>query len=139
VRVVIVRGKRQVVQRQRFACSDTAAIAAWFKQLGKYRVVVEATASYEWFVKLVEPTAERVVLAHPKKLRVIAESKRKSDKIDAFVLAEFLALDMIPEAWRPTPRLSLARLLLSRARLRFTEPNQFTQRGFRRQRKDHMA
>ena len=25
--------------------------------------VVEATASYEWFVQLVEPTADRVVLA----------------------------------------------------------------------------
>jgi hypothetical protein len=51
--LVVVRGKRQVFQRQRFACSDRAAIAAGFKQLGKYRVVVEATASYEWFVKLV--------------------------------------------------------------------------------------
>jgi transposase len=48
--------------------------------------------------------ADRVVLAHPKKLRVIAESTRKTDKLDAQVLAEFLALDMIPEAWRPTPR-----------------------------------
>ena len=41
--LVVVRGKRQVLMRQRFDCSDTAAIAAWFKKLGKYRVVVEAT------------------------------------------------------------------------------------------------
>ena len=34
----------------------------------------------------------------------IAESTRKSDKLDAQVLAEFLALDMIPPAHRPTPR-----------------------------------
>jgi hypothetical protein len=46
------------------------------------------------FVKLVEPLACRVVLAHPKKLRIIAESKRKSDKLDAQVLAEFLASNM---------------------------------------------
>ena len=44
------------------------------------------------------------MLAHPKKLRVIAESTRKTDRIDAQVLAEFLALDMIPTAYRPTPR-----------------------------------
>jgi hypothetical protein len=31
--------------------------------LGKFEVVVEATASYEWFVKLVEPLADRVILA----------------------------------------------------------------------------
>jgi transposase len=48
--------------------------------------------------------AQRLVLAHPQKLRVIAESTRKSDRLDAQVLAEFLALGMIPEAYRPTPR-----------------------------------
>jgi transposase len=71
---------------------------------GPVRVVVEATASYEWFLKLVEPFVDAVVLAHPKKLRIIAESTRKSDKLDAKLLAEFLALDMIPQAHRPTPR-----------------------------------
>jgi transposase len=65
---------------------------------------MEATSSYEWLFQLLEPLGERVLLAHPKKLRVIAESTRKSDKLDARVLAEFLALDMIPEAYRPTPR-----------------------------------
>ena len=37
--------------------------------------------------QLVEDLADRLVLAHPKKLRVIAESTRKTDKIDAEVLA----------------------------------------------------
>jgi transposase len=73
---------------------------------------VEATSSYEWFVQLVEPFAERVVLAHPKKLRVIAESTRKTDKLDAQVLAVFLALDMIPPAHRPGPRLREHRALV---------------------------
>ena len=45
-----------------------------------------------------------MLLAHPKKLRVIAESTRKSNKLDAQVLAEFLALEMIPTSYRPTPR-----------------------------------
>ena len=35
-----------------------------------------------------------------------------SDKLDAQVLAEFLALDMIPEAWRPTPRVRQHRALV---------------------------
>jgi hypothetical protein len=60
--------------------------------------VIEATASYEWLWQLLEPLAQRLVLAHPKKLRIIAESTRQSDKLDAKVLAEFLALGMIPEA-----------------------------------------
>lgn len=55
-------------------------------------------------MRLAEPLAEKVLLAHPKKLRVIAESTRKSDRLDAQVLAEFLALDMVPTSYRPTPR-----------------------------------
>jgi len=48
--------------------------------------------------------AEKVVLANPKKLRVIAESTKKTDRLDAQVLTEFLVLDMIPESYQPTPR-----------------------------------
>lgn len=102
--VVLVGRKRKVVARKRFACEDVEGICRFFRELGRFQVVVEATASYEWFVDLVEGTADRVVLAHPKKLRIIAQSKYKTDKIDAWILAEFLALDMIPEAYRPTPR-----------------------------------
>ena len=110
--VRVVRGARKVHERARFDCSDTDRITAWFGALGKYRVVVEATSCYEWFVALVERSAERVVLAHPKKLRIIAESSRKSDKLDAQVLAEELAKDSIPEAWRPTPRVREHRTLV---------------------------
>jgi transposase len=60
----------------------------------------------------VTPVAKRFVLAHPGKLRVIAESTRKSDKLDAQVLAEFLALDMIPPAYRPTARQREHRVLV---------------------------
>ncbi len=104
--------RRQVAARKRLACQDESAIAAWFRELGPFEVVVEATSSYEWFVQLVEPLAHRVLLAHPKKLRVIAESKRKSDKLDAQVLAEFLASDEIPLAYRPAPRVREHRTLV---------------------------
>jgi len=111
--VVVQKGaQRAVVQRQRLGCQNTAAIDEFFRSLGKFQVVVEATASYDWFVELVEPLADRILLAHPRKLRVIAESTRKTDKLDAQVLAEFLALDMIPQAHRPTPRVRQHRALV---------------------------
>ncbi len=95
---------RKVTKRRTLACCETDAIRDFFAGLGPFRAVVEATASYEWLVALIEPLAEKVVLAHPGKLRVIAESVKKTDRLDARVLAEFLARDMIPEAHRPTPR-----------------------------------
>jgi transposase len=110
--VVVVRGRRKITCRRTFRCQDTAAIQEFFAALGRFQVVVEATAAYEWFFLLIEKHADRLVLAHPKKLRVIAESTRKTDKIDAEVLAVFLALDMIPEAYRPAPRIRQYRVLV---------------------------
>jgi len=111
-----VRDKREIVARRKFACRDTERMRAFFEGLGRFQVVVEATASYEWFFLLIEDLADRLVLAHPKKLRVIAESARKTDKIDAEVLAVFLALDMIPEAYRPSPRIRQYRVLVRHRR-----------------------
>ena len=108
--------QRKVIDRRRLACADTNSIVEYFASQGPFQVVVEATSAYEWFLQLVESYADRVVLAHPKKLRVIAESTRKTDKIDAQVLSEFLALNMIPEAYRPTPRQREHRSLVRRRR-----------------------
>ena len=101
-------GKRVVVKRETLRCDEPRRIQSWFRRLGAFQVTVEATSSYEWFVQLVEPLADRVVLAHPKKLRVIAESTRKTDKLDAQVLAEFLSLDMIPAGTPAEPALARA-------------------------------
>jgi transposase len=112
----VVEGKRTVTATKRFRCRDTEGIRGFFEKLGTFQVVVEATANYEWFLLLIEDLAQRCVLAHPKKLRIIAESTRKSDKIDARVLAEFLAIDMIPEAYRPSPRIQQYRVLVRHRR-----------------------
>lgn len=104
ISVCVVSQSREVLQSRRFWCVEPDRIEAFFGELGPHEVVVEATIGYEWFLRLVEPHAQRAVLAHPGKLRVITQSTRKSDKLDARVLAEFLALGMIPEAHRPTPR-----------------------------------
>jgi transposase len=102
--ICVVDKDRNVLQRKKFFCIDVVGITAWFAKLGPFRFVVEATACYEWLVQLLEPLADDWVLAHPGKMRVIAESAKKSDRLDAQTLAEFLALDMIPKSYRPTAR-----------------------------------
>ena len=99
ITVCVMDEKRKVLARKTLACDQPDQIVEFFRQFRPFKVVVEATASYLWFVELMEPLAEKVVLANPKKLRVIAESTKKTDRLDAQVLAEFLALDMIPEAY----------------------------------------
>jgi transposase len=104
ITVCVMNENLSVLARKTLYCDQPDTIVAFFRQFRPFKVVVEATASYYWFVALVEPLAEKVVLANPKKLRVIAESTKKTDRWDAQVLAEFLARDMIPQSYIPTPR-----------------------------------
>jgi transposase len=110
--VCVVNKDRKVLTRQKFLCVDVKSITAWFAGLGPFEFVVEATATYEWLVQLLEPLAASWVLAHPRKMRVIAESTKKTDKLDAQTLAEFLALGMIPKAYRPSARQREHRVLV---------------------------
>lgn len=112
ITLCVVNQERVVQQRKMLYCVEPEGIRQFFAELGSFQAVIEATASYEWLWQLLEPLADRLVLAHPKKLRIIAESTRKTDRLDAQVLAEFLALGMIPEAYRPSPRLRQHRALV---------------------------
>ena len=105
ITICVMDEARNVLYRRNLSCSQPERIRREIERRRPFQLVVEATASYEWFVKLVEPAADRIVLAHPKHMRVIAETKNKSDRLDAKVLAEFLAMDMVPESHRPTPRI----------------------------------
>jgi len=100
----VMDANRKIVRAATLHPHEPHGIVAFFEGLGEYRVVLEATSSYFWFVELVEPTAAEVVLANPAKMRVIAESTKKTDKLDARVLAEFLVRDMIPRSYMPTSR-----------------------------------
>lgn len=116
ISVCVVSQERKVSARRTFRCCQPDRIRVYFAELGEFQAVIEATASYEWLWVLLEPLADRIVLAHPGKMRIIAESTRKSDKLDAEVLAAFLALDMIPQAYRPSPRERAHRVLVRHRR-----------------------
>jgi transposase len=104
ITVCVMNEERTILARKTLYCCQPELILEFFQQWRPFKVVIEATAGYFWFVELIEPLAERVVLANPAKLRVIAESTKKTDRLDAQTLAEFLARDMIPEAHRPPLR-----------------------------------
>lgn len=53
------------------------------------------TVMYDWL----EEELDEVKLAHPMKVKAIAEAKIKTDKIDAKTLAHLLRCDLIPEAY----------------------------------------
>lgn len=99
MRSVVLNQDRKLINQQRLYCNEERRIIEYFKNYRPFIVVIEAGSSYRWLYKLLEPLAERVILAHPGKLRIIAESTKKTDTVDARLLAEFLAMDWIPEAY----------------------------------------
>ena len=60
-------------------------------------VVVETSPAWPWLFDRLEGNGIRFVLAHAKRLRVIAESNYKSDDIDAELLARMRLAGLIPE------------------------------------------
>jgi transposase len=76
-------------------------------------VVLEATANALAIARIIEPHVQRVVLANPKTVR---ESSRraKTDRIDARVLAQLLAVGFLDEVWTPDEKARTRRRLISR-------------------------
>lgn len=94
----------QVLQRRRVSTSRAAIHAA----LTGYAQPLKATleASYhggpvcDWLAEV----ADEVVLAHPLKVRAIAEARIKTDAIDAATLAHLLRANLIPPPMRHRQR-----------------------------------
>jgi len=75
-------------------------LAAFAETLGPDdAVALEATMNTAAIAALLAKRAGRVVVSNPFKTRVIAEAKVKTDKVDARVLAELLAVDYLPTVW----------------------------------------
>jgi len=80
------------------------------------RVVLEATGNALAIARILEPHVAEVVLAHAKDVRAISHARVKTDKVDAMVLADLLAADLIPAVWIGDERVRMLRRLVSRRR-----------------------
>lgn len=81
-------------------------------------VVLEATGNTAAIVAALKPHAGRVIVANPLQVRLIAEAKVKTDKIDAAILAQLYASGFLPEVWIPDEETqALRRQVARRAQL----------------------
>lgn len=63
------------------------------------KIAMEACSVWQPVFEEIEEQGFDVKLAHTSKVRLIAEARVKTDKIDAKVLAQLLRMDMLPEAY----------------------------------------
>jgi transposase len=67
-----------------------------------FQVCYEASCGYGVLYDRLSAVAQRVVVAHPGRLRLIFKSKRKNDRVDAQALCKLLYLDEVPAVHVPS-------------------------------------
>jgi transposase len=76
------------------------------------QAVLEPTGCFSLYAEILKDRGIDTHLAHPIKVKYIAESKNKNDKIDATILAQLLRANFLPEAYLPSQAIRELRSLL---------------------------
>jgi transposase len=113
-----VSASGRVVRRERLATTE-AGLRRRFEGAPRTRVLMECGGPTPWMVRLLEKLGHEVVVVNPRRVRLIAESTLKCDRIDAEILARLSRLE--PELLRPVYQRSYeGQLLRTRLRLRLS-------------------
>jgi transposase len=109
------REGRVVLQAVRVEHGD---LEGWLKKnlRSTDHVVLESTTNAWHVYDLLEPWAERVVVANPIKVKQIAQARVKTDIRDTLILARLLAANLVPDVWVPPAHVRELRQLLSQRR-----------------------
>jgi transposase len=86
----------------------------------KVEAVVEATRSWGVAVDMLEQLTNKVVLANPGQVKLIAKGRIKTDKVDSLALAKLLRVGWVPEAYL-RPRANREQQLVLRVRCFFVQ------------------
>ena len=105
--------------KKKWAGSVDSTKAGFTARLRRYirnglKIAVEAGNQTAWIYRLLTELGAEVTVVNPQKVKLIAESRKKTDKIDAKILCELLRLDGLPEpVHMPSPQARGVRTLLA--------------------------
>jgi len=146
---IVLTKDSEVVKEKRIK-SEKKDIEEFFSGFENIRVAFEASTNYEYFYDVLNGLGFTVHLSHPLKTRLIAESRVKTDKIDARALADLLRGNLLPTSYVPPDKIRKLRHLvrhriflgrhrsklknqihaeLHRRNLKYPGPNVFTNTG----------
>jgi transposase len=96
----IVNNEGQLVE-ERQVRTDRSALERTLRGLDSARVLLETGSESAWIARLVEASGHVAVTCHARRLRVIAESTLKCDRLDAERLARLARLSALDAALLP--------------------------------------
>lgn len=80
------------------------ALSAWAAALPRpWTGAMEATLFSDWIYDHLAPFAEALKMGHPARMRAIATSKKKTDRLDARTICDLLRCDLLPPAFVMPP------------------------------------
>ena len=108
----VIDGKGRKLETRKLS-NDPEALRDYLSAFPKGTpVTLEATTGYEWMCDLLTEMEFQVLLANPRKVRLIAESTIKTDTIDAWTLAQLERVNFLPTAYLPPEEIRATRELL---------------------------
>lgn len=111
--VAVMDSKGNIERECKLYHNDEEELRSFFGSFGKdTSVSIEATRNWYWFIDLLQEMGLSPKLVHAKKVRVIAESTIKTDKVDARTLAHLDRCNFLPLSYIADKETRSARELL---------------------------
>lgn len=95
---------------QKIACKCRSQIIDFFAAAPRpHTVAIETVGFYRWLWETLEPLVENLVLADATQARALAGRRLKTDREDAFNIAELLAAGRLPTSYAPPLEVQMLR------------------------------
>lgn len=107
----IMDSKREVIERGQVR-NRIADLSKCFGELPPMKVVLEASCKAFWIADRLEDMEHEVTVVDPGRTKAIGAARIKHDKLDAKVLAELCAADLLARVDRPSEEQRLSRLVV---------------------------
>ena len=102
-----------VILREGNVAARREDLSRWAAELPQpWRGAMEATLFSDWVYDHLNPLAASLQMGHPARMRAIATSKKKNDKLDARTICDLLRCDFLPPAYVMPPQLRQLRRVL---------------------------
>ena len=102
----------EIVEEGTIAAQRTQLRAWAAARTVPWRGALEATLFSGWIFDTLEPHSVQLQMAHPAKMKAISAGKKKSDTIDARMIADLVRCNLLPACYVAAPKIRELRRLL---------------------------